>query len=247
MVQPAQLQEPPSEPTPQQMWEARTRLVLTPIAPPSIVGLYGFMGATMMIGAWQAGWYGNVSTPLIVFPFAMVFGGIAQFIAGQHAFRARDGLGAAVHSTWGSFWIAFGIYWVLVAGHVLVAKPLGAPQPNFAIWFVVLALITSVCAVASVAVNLGFTQVLTFLAAGSAVTAAGFWGGDLDVLRAGGWLFVISAGVAFYAATAMVFYGTFKRVILPLGALKMSANIPGGEPFDPVSYPQGMPGARIGQ
>ncbi|HEU5035346.1 MAG TPA: GPR1/FUN34/YaaH family transporter [Mycobacteriales bacterium] len=247
MVAPAQLSEKEPVVTPHQVWEARTRIVLSPVAPPSILGLYGFMGATLMVGAWQAGWYGDVTTPIVVFPFAMVFGGIAQFAAGLFSYRARDGLGTAVHGTWGSFWIAFGIFWLLVATHVITAKPLGAPQPNFAMWFVVLTLVTTAAALAALAVNLGQAQVLLFLAAGSGVTAAGFWGGSLWLLHAGGWLFVISAALAWYAATALMLYGTFKRVILPLGALKLSANIPGGQPFDPVAYPEGMPGSRVGQ
>ena len=60
------------------VWEQRTRIVLTPYSPPSIIGLLGFMGATLMVGAWQAGWYGNAKTGLILFPFAAVFGGLFQ-------------------------------------------------------------------------------------------------------------------------------------------------------------------------
>lgn len=247
MVAPVQLTETDARPTPHEVWESRARIVLSPVAPPSILGLYGFMGATLMVGAWQAGWYGSVATPLILFPFAAVFGGVAQFSAALFSFRARDGLATAMHGTWGSFWMAFGIFYLLVATHVLVAKPLGAPNPDFAMWFVVLALITAGGAVAAMAVNLGLFQVLSFLAAGAAVTAAGFWGGNLTVLHIGGWLFVISAALAWYAATAMMLYGTFKKVILPMGNLKMAANIPGGEPFEPVAYPKGMPGVRVGQ
>jgi hypothetical protein len=83
-------------------WRSRSRVVLTPIAAPSILGLFGFMGATLMVGAWQAGWYGSSSTPLILFPFAFVFGGVAQLICGFYAFRARDGVAVAAHGTWGS-------------------------------------------------------------------------------------------------------------------------------------------------
>jgi succinate-acetate transporter protein len=247
MVTPAVLDETDHGMTPHQLWESRARIVLTPVAPPSILGLYGFMGATLMVGAWQAGWYGDVSTPLIVFPFAAVFGGIAQFVAGIVAFRARDGLATAMHGTWGSFWIGFGIFWLLVATHVLFAKPLGAPQPSFAMWFVVLTLVTAAGALAAVAVNIGFAQLLAFLAAGSGVTAGGFWAGSLTALHVGGWLFVISAALAWYAATAMMLYGTFKRVILPMGNLKAAANIPGGQPYHPIGYPEGMPGVRVGQ
>lgn len=47
-------------------WQARTRVVLQPIAAPSIMGLFGFMLATVMVGAWQAGWYGDITSPLII-------------------------------------------------------------------------------------------------------------------------------------------------------------------------------------
>jgi hypothetical protein len=62
-----------------QAWLARSRVVLTPLAAPSIMGLFGFMIATVMLGAWQAGWYGTAKTPLVIWPFALVAGG--PFIA----------------------------------------------------------------------------------------------------------------------------------------------------------------------
>ena len=52
-------------------WRSRSRIVLSPMAAPSIMGLFGFAVATMMVGAWQAGWYGNARTPLILWPFAL--------------------------------------------------------------------------------------------------------------------------------------------------------------------------------
>jgi uncharacterized protein len=45
-----------------------------------------------------AGWYGNdTSTPWVLFPFALAFGGIAQLLAGMWSYRARDGLATAMH------------------------------------------------------------------------------------------------------------------------------------------------------
>ena len=57
-----------------QAWLSRSRVMLTPIAAPSIMGLFGFMIATAMLGSWQAGWYGNAKTPLLIWPFAPVAG-----------------------------------------------------------------------------------------------------------------------------------------------------------------------------
>jgi hypothetical protein len=58
-------------------------VVLTPLAAPSILGLYGFMGATLIVAANLAGWYGTTRAPEFLFPFALAFGGIAQFLAGM--------------------------------------------------------------------------------------------------------------------------------------------------------------------
>jgi len=79
-------------------WLSRSRVFLTPIAAPSIMGLFGFMIATLMLGAWQAGWYGDPMTPIIIWPFALVAGGVLQSVAAIASFRARDGVAVAVHT-----------------------------------------------------------------------------------------------------------------------------------------------------
>ena len=56
----------------------------------------------------MAGWYGTGGTPLVLYPFVLTAGGLAQFLAGMWSYRARDGLATAVHGIWGSFWLAFG-------------------------------------------------------------------------------------------------------------------------------------------
>ena len=56
---------------------------LFPIAPPAILGLFGFAGATFMVAARMAGWYGSAESPSFLFPFAAMFGGLAQFLAGM--------------------------------------------------------------------------------------------------------------------------------------------------------------------
>ena len=232
------------------VWQDRTRVFLQPIAPPSILGLFGFAGATMMVGAWQAGWYGGVTTPLILFPFALAFGGLAQFLAGMWSYKARDGLATAMHGMWGAFWLAFGLLFLLVdlgAIPAVIAPALGTGNPGFAFWFVVLALITGFGAIAALAQNLGTFTTLALLATGSGFTAAGFFAASMWPLRVGGWLFVAAACAAVYTAAAMMIEGTFGRTILPLGALRAEANIPGRRATIPLQYSHGQPGVRAGQ
>jgi hypothetical protein len=62
-------------------WIARSRVMLTPIAAPSIMGLFGFAMATVMLGAYQAGWYGTAVTPLVIWPLALFAGGVMRGVA----------------------------------------------------------------------------------------------------------------------------------------------------------------------
>lgn len=228
-------------------WRSRTRIFLSPIAAPSIMGLFGFMIATLMVGAWQAGWYGDASTPLVLFPFALFAGGVLQSIAAIASFKARDGAAVAVHTAWGAFWMAWGLLELLVATHVLPSLAFGTASPTFAFWWIGLTLVTMWVALAALAESMMIFVVAGTLTAGAALTAAGWWAGNIGVLQAGGWLFVISAAAAWLTAGAMVMENAFGRTIIPLGKWSKAANIPGGRATDPIAYPAGMPGVRVGQ
>ncbi|HEY6835960.1 MAG TPA: GPR1/FUN34/YaaH family transporter [Gaiellaceae bacterium] len=67
-----------------------TRVFLQPIAAPSILGLFGFAGATFIVASNMAGWWGTPTSGLALAPFAAMFGGLAQFLAGMWAYRARE-------------------------------------------------------------------------------------------------------------------------------------------------------------
>lgn len=228
-------------------WRSRSRIVLSPMAAPSIMGLFGFSIATMMVGAWQAGWYGNALTPTILWPFAFFVGGLPQIIAAAYALRARDGVAVGVHAVWGAFWMGWTILQLLVTMHVVPAIPLGATNQSFGFWFIGLAAVTISAFFAAFGQSLSVVVVLGTLAAGSALTAAGFWGGSLGVTRAGGWVFVASAAAAWFAATAMMMEHSFGRTILPLGKYSKAGNVPGGKPGEPIQFPAGMPGVKVGQ
>src|SRR5436305_813197 len=79
----------------------------------------------------------------------------------------------------------------------------------------------------ALAQNMGVFLTLGTLSAGSALTAAGFYAGSLGTVRAGGWLFVISAAAAWLTAGAMVLEHSFGRTIIPLGKRSARAGLPG--------------------
>ncbi len=218
------------------------RIFLQPIAPPSILGLYGFAGATFMVAANLAGWYGSPASGHFLFPFAAFFGGLAQFMAGMWAYRARDGLATAMHGMWGSFWMSYGVLNLLAATGTITLPTGGFVELGY--WFIVLAVITWCGTAAALAENGVLTAVLGFLAAGSTAMAIAQLVGSGAWQALAGWLFIASAALAIYLATAMMFEGAYKRVVLPLGK---RAATPGAELTRPVQYVHGQPGVKVGQ
>lgn len=228
-------------------WLARTRVSLTPMAAPSIMGLFGFTIATLMVGGWLGGWYGTSATPLILWPFALFAGGVLQSIAAIASFRARDGVALAVHTVWGSFWLGWGVLELLVTAHMVAPIQPGALSPGFGFWFITLTLVTMWCMIGALAQNVGLFAVLSALTTASALTAAGFFAGSLGTVQAGGYLFAISAILAWLVAGAMVLEHAYGKTVIPLGKRSKEANIPGRVTTLPLSYPAGMPGVRAGQ
>jgi len=224
-------------------WRDHTQIALQPVAAPSVLGLFGFAGSTFIVATNLAGWYGDTSTPSLLFPFAAMFGGLAQFLAGMWAYRARDTLATAMHGTWGSFWLGYGVLYLLISLHVLTAPD---PFVPLGFWFIALAAITWSGAVAALAENLGLAAVLVALAAGSTCQGVGLTTGRTTWDTVGAWFFIVSALLAWYVATAMMLESTFKRVVLPLGRVR-GVNRPGLQPRTAIQYQDGEPGVKAGQ
>jgi len=198
--------------------QPRTRISLQPIAAPSILGLYGFAGATFMVAAHMAHWFGSAQTNMVLWPFAAFFGGLAQFLAGMWAYKARDGVATAMHGMWGSFWMAFGTLWILVAAGKVTIPANGAAFPELGFWFIVLAAITWAGTAAASAESRVVATVLGFLAAGSTIAAIAELAGVEGLRILAGYLFIISAIVAWYAATALMVNAALGRKALGLGS-----------------------------
>jgi len=239
-------------------WRDRSRIFLRPIAAPSILGLFGFAGATFIVSAHLAGWYGTGSTSqaeitlAVLFPFAAAFGGIAQFAAAMWSYLARDGIATAMHGMWGSFWIAFGVLNLLSATGT-VALDNGAAHDAFGFWFFALGGITACGALAATFENVGLTSVLGTLAVGSGLLGVGYFtetapaAGD-GWIAVAGWVLIASAILAAYTATALMMKGAAGgRTILPVGEYSKQANVPGERVTETIEFDRGEVGVKQGQ
>src|SRR5471032_2806338 len=103
-----------------------------PVADPAPLGLAGFALTTFLLSGHNASFIPD----LIWVGPALFYGGMAQLLAGMWEFRNRNIFGATAFSTYGAFWMSFGIFVILVLG----VKNFGAAfagdnLPNAAAWF----------------------------------------------------------------------------------------------------------------
>ncbi|HEX7084661.1 MAG TPA: acetate uptake transporter [Gaiellaceae bacterium] len=226
---------------------ARPRVFLQPIAAPSILGLSGFAGATFIVASNLAGWWGTPTSGLILFPFAAMFGGLAQLLAGMWSYKARDGIATLAHGTWGAFWLAYGILNLLLATKTLPAPANPWHQPELGFWFFALAITTGIAAVAALVESLGLFAVLSTLAAGSGILAGAYIYGTHTWVEIAGWVLVFSSGFAWYTVAALLLAATTGRTILPLLKWKKEANVPSAKTIRPIQLEWSEPGVKMGQ
>lgn len=220
--------------------DAQAQVFLQPIAAPSILGLYGLAGATFMVAAQMAHWFGSSYTTLLLVPFAAIFGGLAQFLAGMWAYKARDGVATAVHGMWGAFWMAFGILaLILLSGRA--PQPTSPLFPELGYWFIVLAAITWACTGAAVSENKSLVTTLAFLAAGSTISAIALLAGMEGLLILAGYLFIIAAIAAWYTGSALMLNEAFGREVWSLGRCAQARQMPR------ITAGMGEPGVIRGQ
>jgi hypothetical protein len=228
-------------------WRDHARVFLQPIAAPSILGLYGFAAGTFMVTANLVGWYGTATSPLLIFPFAVAAGGIAQGAAALFAFKARDALATAIHGIWAAFWLGYGFLNFMIALKLIPAPAPHAAVPELGYWFFALAAITLVGMIASLAESLALTSVLLPLWVGAGLLGVFYILGGSGWEKVGGYVTMASAFTAFYVASAMMLASTFGRVILPTGKYRRDASVPGGTRTYPIQFALGEPGVKQGQ
>ena len=86
----------------------------SPIGNPGVVGLAGFGITTMLLQFHNVGWCGV--GPVV--SMAFIFGGLAQMIAGYQEFKCGNNFGYSAFVSYGAFWIALGIIFLLNHFHI---------------------------------------------------------------------------------------------------------------------------------
>ncbi len=83
-----------------------------------------------MLSLFNAGLVGNPKLEAVVLPFALLFGGIAQLLAGMWEFKKNNTFGAVAFTSYGAFWISFFYYVKYVAATLPRRMPTRLPASS---------------------------------------------------------------------------------------------------------------------
>ena len=189
----------------------------TPVADPAPLGLAAFALTTFLLSAFNAGWMTKASG-LAWVGYAFAYGGLGQLLAGMWEFRNRNVFGATAFSTYGGFWIGLGLYFQLY-GAKLATHPATASLFDRDVAWILLAfaIFNTYMLLWSMAVTKAVFAVFLTLEATEILLFAGNFALNTTVVKAGGYVGVLTALVAWYTSSAGVFNGMRGRAVVPVG------------------------------
>ena len=189
----------------------------SPVADPAPLGLAGFALTTFLLSAFNAGWMTHASG-LAWWSYALAYGGIAQLLAGMWEFRNKNVFGATAFGSYGAFWIGL-FFYIQLVGAKLLAHPLTARLFNHDLGWILLAwaIFNTYMLIWSAATNLAVFSVFLTLEATEILLFAGFFSISSGWIKAGGYVGVLTALVAWYTSAAGVFNGMRGKTVVPVG------------------------------
>jgi succinate-acetate transporter protein len=196
-----------------------TRRVMPAVAPaigdPAPLGLAAFALTTFVLSFFNAGLVSEKGVP-VVLGLALAYGGIAQLLAGMWEFRNNNTFGATAFTSYGAFWISFFVL-EQFDGSKIPTADLGHAV---GLYLIAWGIFTTYMWIASFRVSVAVMLVFALLAVTFIVLGIGEAGGTDSIVKAGGWLGIATAIVAWYASFAGVTNKTFGRIVLPVRELK---------------------------
>ena len=183
------------------------------VANPAPLGLSAFALTTFVLSSSNAGLF---KVNAIVIGLAFFYGGLVQLLAGLQEFKAGNTFGATAFCSYGGFWLAFA---ATLTPAFNVVGSYGGDTPAFhtALGYFLLGwtIFTAWMFLASLRTNLALMGVFLFLALTFLALTIGFLGGGSLWIQIGGWLGIITALIAWYAALAGVLASSKAAFALP--------------------------------
>lgn len=174
---------------------------------PAVVGLAGFGITTLLLQFHNVGWCGVGP----VLALSLIFGGLAQLVAGFQEFKCGNNFGYSAFTAYGAFWLSFGV--ILLCNHFGIYKSSGSDIGWFLVGYTIYTLIMLVPAMR---INGAMALTFALLLVGFILLDLAHFGFPQLTVVAGYELMLCAFGALYMMASA-IYTQVFGRVILPLG------------------------------
>jgi uncharacterized protein len=197
------------------------------IADPAPLGLAGFALTTFLLSAKNADWMSH-SSGLTFLGYAFAYGGIVQLLAGMWEFRNRNVFGATAFATYGGFWIGLYFYVQDVGGGLLGKGEVALFNHDLGWILLAFAIFNTYMLIMSTQVNRAvfavfLTLEITEIVGAIANFEAGAHASPTGLVKAAGYIGILTAICAWYASAAGVANGMGSRLRLPVGTPLLTA------------------------
>ncbi len=186
-----------------------------PLADPGALAVTAFATTSFMLGVYNANLI-DARGAVIVIPVALFFGGLMQIIVAVLEVFRGNVFGAVVFGTYGPFWVIYGVLLTLY----ITAIPPAAVRSALALFLAMFAVLTFFFFVASLRTDMVLLAVFALIFIGLVLLSVGAGTATPDITKAGGWVTLAFAVLAWYHAAGDVIGYTFGRVVLPVGPLR---------------------------
>ena len=178
------------------------------------LGLAGFAVTTFMLSMVNAKLV-NAGVEPVVFGVALMFGGIAQLIAGTIQFRNGNTFTGVLFTGFGAFWLS------LYAIAEFFLKDVPVPQVGHALGLFLYAfgIFAAWLWLASFRTNAVVVFAIGLLTAALFVLGAGNYTGNGLTVEIGGYMGLVVAFIAAYLSCAELCEASYKRSVLPVWPL----------------------------
>jgi succinate-acetate transporter protein len=181
-----------------------------PVADPAPLGLAGFAMTTFALSIANTNVWGAGAKAALA--LALVYGGLAQLLAGMWEFVRRNTFGALAFTSYGAFWIAYYVFVKFVAPGI---KPAAATAVAVGVFLLGWTIFTFYMSFAAARVSGAVLAVFVLLTVTFLLLTIGAFESAAGVTKAGGWVGVATAAAAWYASFAGVMNETFRRTLIP--------------------------------
>ncbi len=186
------------------------------IADPAPLGLGAFALTTFVLSVFNAGMLSK-ELEVVVLPLALLYGGIAQMLAGMWEFKKGNTFGATAFSSFGAFWLSYAAYAKFVAPEIA-----DRPDAHQATGLFLLAwtIFAAMLLFAAIRISGALAMVFATATAGFVLLTVGAFAQNTSLTHIGGILGLVTAGCAWYTAWAGVMNDTWKRTMMPVFEIK---------------------------